>query len=399
MKATTALKKIARLRKRIRVIQGGQGSGKTYSILIILINHALTNPNKEIFIASAELTKMRITVIKDFVKIMRSFNLFEKDRFPGGTLYRFENGSFIKFIGLDKEDLGKGLRSDVIFLNEANKTKFEAYRELTSRANNVYLDFNPNAEFWAHEEVITRHDAEFIILTYKDNEYLSQSEVAEIELYKTKGFINPDLPDYDFEENIKNKYWANKWRVYGMGIVGLIDGVIFQNYSIVEHLDENAKYIGTGLDFGYTNDPTAIVDCYKLNNTLIFNEVKYQTGLTNYDIAQILKEGDIKRYVVADSAEPKSIEEIRRFGVNIKGATKGKDSIQFGIDLLQRDNFYVTKKSKNILYELPRYIYQEDLNGNFTNKPIDYNNHAIDAMRYLAMEHIGKPNKGVYHIY
>ena len=201
MKATKSLNKICALKKRIRVIQGGQGAGKTWAILIILIDFAFTNQNKEIFICSDELSKMRITIIKDFLKIMRLFERFDRSQWVDGTLYRFENGSFIKFIGLDKVDIGKGLRSDVLYINEANKTNFETYREITSRAKHVYLDFNPNNEFWVHDEVINRSDCDFIRLTYKDNEYLSIEEKTEIELYYQKG--------YDANGNIINDYWAN----------------------------------------------------------------------------------------------------------------------------------------------------------------------------------------------
>ena len=178
IKQTTALRRIAGLTKRIKVIQGGQGAGKTFSILILIINHASSNPDKDIYIASQELSKMRITVIKDFIKIMRSFGIFDKNNWKGGKEYEFTNKSKITFIGLDKEDVGKGLRSDLIFLNEANKTKFETYRELTTRAKQVIIDFNPNNEFWAHTEVLDRPDAEFLLLTYKDNEYLDKTRLT-----------------------------------------------------------------------------------------------------------------------------------------------------------------------------------------------------------------------------
>ncbi len=226
MKQTTAIRKISKLKKRIWVIRGGQGAGKTISLLIVIINHASSNANREIIIASEELSKMRLTIIKDFVKVMKSFNLYKKDRFLAGTLFRFQNGSFIQFIGLDKENIGKGLRCDVLYLNEANKTTFEKCREILSRAKRVMLDYNPNSHFWVDEHIIPREDAEELVLTYKDNEFLSKEEVYEIENYKRLGFKNPDLEFYDFEENIKSAYWANKWRVYGIGQYGHVDGRI-----------------------------------------------------------------------------------------------------------------------------------------------------------------------------
>ena len=202
MQQTTALRKIAALRKKIKVIQGGQGAGKTIAILILIANHASANPNKEIIIASSELTKMRLTVIKDFVKIMRSFGIYEDRRFLAGTMYRFPNGSFIKFIGLDKEDVGKGLRSDVFYLNEGNKVPFESYREIASRAGQIYIDFNPNQNFWVHEELLDREDCDFLKLTFQDNEFLSPEERGEILRYYSKG--------YNDEGEIINKYWANR---------------------------------------------------------------------------------------------------------------------------------------------------------------------------------------------
>lgn len=200
IKPTKALRKIAQLKKRIWVIQGGQGAGKTFSILLLLINHAKKNLNKEIIIASSELSKMRLTVMKDFVKILKELEIYQECHITD-TLFTFPSGSFIKFIGLDKEDIGKGLRSDIVFINEANKISFDTYRELTSRAKRVILDFNPNSEFWAHVEVVTREDAEFLILTYKDNEFLSYQELKEIERYMLLAYHDPTL---------KNPEWKKK---------------------------------------------------------------------------------------------------------------------------------------------------------------------------------------------
>jgi phage terminase large subunit len=169
---TTALRKIARLKKRIRVIRGGQGAGKTISILILLINHASSKPDKEILIISAELTKMRLTVIKDFVKVMKLASLWNENRFIAGTLYRFPNGSFIKFIGLDKQDVGKGLRCDIAYFNEVNKCDAESYRQVASRAGQVFADYNPDADFFIDRDVIGREDCDFCNLHSMTTNYL-----------------------------------------------------------------------------------------------------------------------------------------------------------------------------------------------------------------------------------
>ena len=281
MNATTALRKIAALRKKIRVIQGGQGAGKTISILMLLINHASGNPNKEIIIASAELTKMRLTVIKDFIKVMKSFGIYSDYNFVNGTLYRFPNGSFIKFVGLDKEDIGKGLRGDVFYLNEADKVNFETYREIASRFKNIYIDYNPNAKFWVHDEVIIRDDCDYLNLTFLDNEYLDAAERDEILLYFEKGYgikWTNNVQSKDYPEPI-SKYWANKWRVYGLGEVGIIEGAVFENWEIIDEIPKDAKLLGGGIDFGYVN-PAAAVNVYKLNDEYIFDELIYETKLS-----------------------------------------------------------------------------------------------------------------------
>lgn len=198
IQVTTALNKITSSDKKITVVQGGQGASKTFSILMLLIDHASNVEGREILILSAELTKMRLTVIKDFVKIMQMFGIYQDSRFISGTLYRFRNGSFIKFIGLDKSDVGKGLRSDVAYFNEVNKIDSETYRQVASRAKKVYADFNPDAEFFIHSEVIPREDCDFLKLTFQDNEMLDKGEREEILRYKKLG--------YNEQGEVINKY-------------------------------------------------------------------------------------------------------------------------------------------------------------------------------------------------
>lgn len=385
---TTALVKIANLKKRIRVIRGGQGAGKTISILILLINHAASKPDKEILIISAELTKMRLTVIKDFVKVMKLAGLWNESRFIAGTLYRFPNGSFIKFIGLDKQDVGKGLRCDIAYFNEVNKTDAESYRQVSSRAGQVFADYNPDADFFIDRDVIGREDCDFLQLTFEDNELLANEERNEILNYFNLGF-NED-------GSVKNSYWANIWRVYGLGEVGSLHGVVFSNWSEIESVPTGAKMLGFGMDFGYTNDPTTCVMAYEYNGQRIYDELIYQTGLLNSDIAALLKSNGINKSVLgyADCADPKSIDEINRYGYAIKPVTKGKDSIAFGIGIMQEHPFQVTKRSANLKKELQVYSWAIDKSGNTLNEPIDANNHAIDGARYFEMmRRIDKPFK------
>ena len=373
---TTALRKISGLKKRIKVIRGGQGAGKTISILILLINHASSKANKEILIVSEELTKMRLTVIKDFVKVMQLAGIYQESHFLAGTLYRFKNGSFIKFIGLDKEDIGKGLRCDIAYFNEVNKIDFESYRQVASRANKIFCDYNPDAEFFIDKEVIGRDDCDFLQLTYDDNELLDDNERKEILSYKDKGY-NPD-------GTILNEYWANLWNVYGLGNIGSLRGVVFSNWTDIDQLPQEAKLLGYGADWGFTNDPTTLIAIYKWNGQYIFDEIIYQKGLVNSEIANLYKAKGVDRSVTiwGDSAEPKTIQDIANYGYRIKGADKGKDSVMFGISLMQEQKFLVTKQSTNLIKELRSYIWDTDRSGKQINKPIDAFNHCIDAIRY-----------------
>lgn len=379
LQQTTALKKIAALKKPIKVIRGGQGSAKTISILILLANHASSVPDREILIISAELTKMRLTVIKDFIKVLKSAGIYNELDFLAGTLYRFPNGSFIKFIGLDKEDVGKGLRCHIAYFNEVNKCDQESYRQVASRAEQVIVDYNPDAEFFIDIDVIPRSDCEFLQLTFQDNELLNQREREEILNYKILG--------YNEDGSIKNNYWANLWQVYGLGNIGNLQGVVFENWAECEAIPEGAEFVGYGLDFGFTNDPTALISVYKQNGELWVDELLYETRLINSDIISRMRAllVDPYKFMVGDSAEPKSIEEISRSGFNIEGARKGQDSIRASIDTLQKYKINITSRSKNLLREIRAYRWLIDKNGKALNEPVDNNNHCIDALRYIAL--------------
>lgn len=366
---TTALNKILGLTKKYKVIQGGQGAGKTFAILIILIDYCIRVPNQTVIIASAELTKMRLTVIKDFIFILKKLNRYKNDSFTAGTLYTFANGSTIKFIGLDQEDLGKGLRSDVLFINEANKCTFEQCWQLMSRAKKIYIDYNPDSIFWVNTEILIRIDADHLILTFKDNEYLSEEERCEILSYETRGATST--------------YWLNKWRVYGLGLVGTLDGLIFTQFRIVDVIPETDKR-NYGMDFGFTNDPTALIDVRFNDGELWLDELLYRTQMTNADIIRYVKPLSLKKPVIADSSEPKSIEEIKRSGIRIEPAVKGPDSINRGIDLMKSYKINVTRRSVNLIKEFENYKWKVDRTGKIINEPVDLWNHCIDASRYAV---------------
>jgi phage terminase large subunit len=382
---TTSTNKILKLKKRVRIIQGGTSAAKTYGILAVLIGRASAVHGLEVSVVAESIPHLRRGALKDFIKLMKWMNKWHENQFNKSLLtYQFLNGSTFEFFSADDSSKLRGARRDVLYINECNNVTFESYNELAIRTKKaIYLDFNPANEFWVHTELKDEQDSDFLILTYKDNEALDNSIVQQIEKNRLKAETSA--------------YWANWWRVYGLGEIGMLEGVIFSNWKTIDILPKEANLIGIGLDFGYTNDPTAIIEIYNYNGQRIINELKYQTGMLNSDIANALPK---HVPVYADSSEPKSIEEIKRYGITIKGVTKGKDSINYGIDVMQRNEYLVTSNSTNLIKELRAYCWDTDKQGTRLNKPIDTNNHAIDALRYHEMETLGmNSNYGKYHIW
>lgn len=382
LKRTTAQAKIAKLKKRHRVIQGGTSASKTFSIIPILIQYAIQNKASEISIVAESIPHLRRGALRDFQKIMLWTENWDDARFNKSSLtYTFTNGSYIEFFSVDQPDKLRGARRDVLFINEANNVAFEAYQQLAIRTKKfIYLDYNPTSEFWAHTELIGNDKTDFVKLTYLDNEALEPSIRAEIEAAKEKAQ--------------RSDYWRNWWQVYGLGEIGSLQGVVFDNWRQVLQVPDGAEYLGTGLDFGFTNDPTAAVDLYRHDGQVYIDEVVYQTGLLNNDIARLLK----NKYIIADSAEPKSIAELRRAGLNVHPADKGKDSVNAGIAILQEYTLNVTQRSLNIIKELRSYTWETDKTGAKTNKPIDAFNHGIDALRYISMKRLGNKKAPAYYV-
>jgi phage terminase large subunit len=385
LKRTTAINKILKLKKRKKVIQGGTSAGKTFGILPILINKAAAISGLEISVVSESIPHLRRGAMKDFLKIMKMTGRYVDSHWNRTLLtYTFANGSYVEFFSVDDESKVRGARRNVLYVNEANNVPWDTFHQLMIRTNkDIFIDFNPTSEFWAHTELVGKDDTDFIILNYKDNEALDQSIVSEIESAREKAKTS--------------SYWDNWWKVYGLGEVGSLQGVVFNNWQIIDKIPTEARLIGIGLDFGYTNDPTACIEIYSYDGKRILNERIYEKGLSNQQIASRLPKDVI---IYADSAEPKSIDEIRRHGIQIKAVDKGRDSIVFGIQSMQNYEYLVTRESTNLIKELRGYVWMTDKSGKSLNRPIDDFNHAIDAWRYHEMMTIGLNRaSGQYAIY
>ena len=382
---TTAIKKLHALTKRKKVIQGGTSAGKTFGILPILIDRCIRNANTETSVVSESVPHLRRGAIKDFLKIMMSTGRYRDNQWNRSTLkYSFTNGSYIEFFSVEQPDKLRGARRTVLYVNEANNVPFEAYNQLAIRTSgDIWIDFNPTANFWAHKEVANQPDADFITLTYLDNEALPDTIVQEIEVAKEKAKTS--------------EYWSNWWKVYGLGQIGSLEGVCIKEWQEIE-LPTEARLLCYGMDFGYSNDPTTLIGLYKYNDAYIFDEVIYKTKLLNIDISELLKANDITEIIYADSAEPKSIAELKTYKHKVMPCTKGKDSIVFGINLINQNKIYITSRSKNLIKELQSYTWMKDREGNTINKPIDDFNHCIDAARYAISSQLQTPNKGKYFI-
>lgn len=361
---TTATIRISKLKKRIRAICGGTSASKTISILLYLIAKAQSDTKKTLTsVVSESIPHLKRGAIRDFKNILQGHNYWKDSNWNAtDSIYTFETGSQIEFFSADNGDKLRGGRRDRLFLNEANNIARDAYDQLEVRTKEfIFLDWNPTNEFWFYTDIKgQRADLDFITLTYKDNEALSEEIVKAIEARKG------------------NKQW---WQVYGLGQLGEVEGKIYKDWAIIDEIPHEARLERYGMDFGYSNDPTAIIAIYKYNGGFILDEITYQKGLSNKQIADIFTNID-KSLVIADSAEPKSIDEIRSYGINILPATKGQGSVNQGIQYVQEQRISITSRSTNLIKEYRNYLWKTDRDGKILNVPEDMFNHAMDALRY-----------------
>jgi len=367
---------------RIQVHQGGTRSGKTYSILLSLVEFCYRNPNGGAVLTICRKTfpALRASVMRDFFEVLKREGIYtEVNHNKSDATYILE-GNLIEFISIDQPQKIRGRKRDILFINEANELNLEDFRQLLIRTTGkVLLDYNPSDEFhWIYDHVIPREDATFFQSTFRDNPFLEPSLVAEIERLQVAD------PNY--------------WRIYGLGERGQSRTTILTHWSQTETIDPRFKLVAYGLDFGYTNDPTACVAVYSDGEAFLLDEVLYQNGLSNRQIFQLLESEVGKNTVIADSAEPKSIDELHGYGMNVHPARKGPDSVRAGIQFFHSKPLAVTSRSLNLIKELRNYKWKEDKNGKNLNEPVDAFNHAIDAARYAAMFNQSNPNYGRYRI-
>jgi phage terminase large subunit len=365
---------------RITCLQGGTRSSKTYSLCQLFIVKALRETGKVFTICRKTLPALKGTAYRDIINLLKELDLYREENHNKSELsYILGNNNLLEFISIDQSQKIRGRKRNYLWLNEANEFNYEDYQQLILRTTDkVYLDYNPSDPYsWIYDKVITRDDCTFIKSTYKANPFLDKDTIAEIERLKD---IDPDY-----------------WRVYGLGEIGSIQTMIFRNFQLVDEVQ--GRLIGYGLDFGFTNSPTALVAIYISDDNLYIKEMLYEKRLTNTDLANKLKEFRIDRQseIIGDSAEPKSIEEIYRQGFNIKPAKKGA-GIHLGIDIMRRYKLHITKDSLNAIKEFRGYKWATDKNGDVLNVPVKVNDHLIDATRYLCLNKLSINHSGKYYI-
>lgn len=362
---TTAIRKIRALKKRLKILQGGSSAGKTIGVELIIINKLQSNKGLLSSVVSETMPHLKRGAIRDFLNIMEKHGYYDDKRWNRSDfIYTFETGSKLEFFSADQPDKVRGpRRNGDLFMNECNNMTYDTYTQLVIRTEgDVYLDYNPVQEFWVQDEIMNKGvDHDFLILTYKDNEGLPKVIVDEIESRR------------------ENKLF---WTVYGEGRMGEIEGLIFRGWKVLDEIPHEARLERYGIDFGYTNDPTAIIALYYYNGGYIVDEIAFQKGLSNKQIADTLLAQPRKALTIADSAEPKSIDEIASYGITILPTTKGPGSVLQRIQMAQDQAISVTKRSVNVIKGSRNYMWKTDRDGRIINEPDHLWSDSMDAFMY-----------------
>lgn len=353
-------------------LQGSARASKTYNTLIWLICYCWRFPGTRLSIVRATLPSIRGSVFVDFKEILIRMGIYEEKAMNKSELtYHFANGSWVEFFSTDSEQKLRGRKRDILFVNEANELKQIEWQQLKMRTTRfAVIDYNPSFtdDHWICQlngEEKTYH----FISTYKDNPFLEQSVIDEIESLRTKNI--------------------SLWQVYGLGLQAVIEGLIFKSHTLCEEIPPHIRQRYIGMDLGFTNDPTAIVEVAVDKDRLYLNEICYRTEMLTSDIIRELKGERIRRMkVISESADPRMVEEIYRAGINIHPVKKYAGSVEAGITKMLEYHIYITKRSSNIIKEFKNYTYQQDKNGKWLNVPVDCFNHTIDAIRYVTMEEL-----------
>lgn len=353
-------------------LQGSSRSSKTYSIIQWLCMQCHEAPNTTVSIIRATMPSIRRTVYRDFKEIMYNFGWWEdKSMNKSEFFYEFSNGSWLEFFSADNEQKLRGSKRKILFVNEANELSFIEWQQLQMRTTEFsILDYNPSfsEDHWINQ-VNEEKGTYWFISTYKDNPFLEDKVVQEIESLKWK---NPTL-----------------WRIYGLGLQAVVEGLVFENVVIDDYIPAEAqRHRWVGMDFGYAQDPTAIVFVYLLGNDLFVDEVCYQTKMLADDIIRVLKEIKGSPEIISESADPRLIDEIYNAGLDIKAVTKFPGSIKAGIMKMQSYRIHITRRSTNLRKEFSNYTWRQDKEGKWLNEPIDVYNHGIDSIRYCILEKV-----------
>ena len=382
VKTNIVYKHLVNSEKKIVVEQGGTRSGKTYNIILwIIFEYCAKNHNKVVTVCRKSFPSLRATVLRDFMTILESHNLYSEKFHNKSNSEYYLFGNLVEFISLDQPQKIRGRKRDLLFINEGNELFFEDWQQLVFRTQErIILDFNPSDEYhWIYDKVITREDCDFFKTTYLDNPFVGDSIKREIELLK------------DTDEQY--------WQIYGLGERAASRSTVFR-YSEVSNIPEDSELIAYGMDFGYTNDPSTLVSVYVKDRNLYIKEHLYRTAMTTTDIHKFLLDEDLdSKPIYADSAEPRLIAELRRMGHNIFPSLKGRDSVNAGIDLLKRYKINILSTSSNAIMEFRNYKWKEDKAGTLLNIPVDTFNHIIDPCRYATYSILSKPRFGKYTIH